>query len=301
MSNNKLNVLELGFLSKLPKLRLLILNENEIKTIGVTDKDEVQPINTNLALLDLSGNRLQSISRRALYFLQGLKILILKDNYISNTDYYFSASMKMLDNIDLSRNSINTISSNMFHGLDELVDLNLSENKIKQLDRFTFYSLPTLRTLNLAFNKIQTIHELAMENLLSLTELNLTGNNLLHLHSSLFIALNNLKTIDISLNGMQVLENKRLSEVQSLHIQGNDLIVSKSMFEGLCNLERMWADSYIICCARPLTVEFENCVSPRDRISTCEQLISVGFLAQMIWYMALCSLGGNIFVIYYRM
>lgn len=229
MSNNKLNVLELGFLSKLPKLRLLILNENEIKTIGVMDKDEVQPINTNLALLDLSGKRLQSISRRALYFLQGLKILILKDNYISNTDYYFSASMKMLDNIDLSRNSINTISSNMFHGLDELVDLNLSENKIKQLDRFTFYSLPALRTLNLAFNKIQTIHELAMENLLSFTELNLTGNNLLHLHSSLFIALNNLKTIDISLNGMQVLENnafKRLSEVQSLHIQGNDLIVS---------------------------------------------------------------------------
>ena len=49
-------------------------------------------------------------------------MLILKDNYISNTDYYFSASMKMIDNIDLSRNSINTISSNMFHGLDEFVE-----------------------------------------------------------------------------------------------------------------------------------------------------------------------------------
>ena len=68
-----------------------------------------------------------------------------------------------------------------------------------------------------------------MENLLSLTELNLTGKNLLHPHSSLFIALKNLKTLDISLNGMQVLENnafKRLSEVRSLQIQGNDLIVS---------------------------------------------------------------------------
>ena len=91
-----------------------------------------------------------------------------------------------------------------------------------------------------------------------------------------------------------------LEKVRYLHIQNNKLSASKTMFQGLCSLEWLQTDSYIICCARPQTVDSSNCISPRDSISSCEQLISVGFLAQMIWYMAFFSVTGNLYVMYFR-
>ena len=80
------------------------------------------------------------------------------------------------------------------------------------------------------------------------------------------------------------------------------LSASKTMFQGFCNLEWLQTHYYIICCARPQTVDSSNCISLRDStcISSCEQFIRVGFLAQMIWYMALFSVTANLYVMYYR-
>ena len=80
------------------------------------------------------------------------------------------------------------------------------------------------------------------------------------------------------------------------------LSASKTMFQGFCNLEWLQTHYYITCCARPQTVDSSNCISPRYStcISSCEQFIRVGFLAQMIWYMALFSVTANLYVMYYR-
>nr|XP_034311900.1 relaxin receptor 2 [Crassostrea gigas] len=304
ISNNRIYYLDLGFLKQIPSLRFLNLKNNELNNIQFHDQKHPTDSNeTNLAILDLTGNKIQRVQPESLYFLESLIKLDLRDNNISNTNNYFSESMKMITFLDLSYNSIQKISSDMFQGLNKLIELNMEHNVIEQLDPFTFYPLQSLHKLNLAFNNIRTIHRLAMA-MGSLRELNLTGNKMVHLSASLFTALKQLQILDLSENGMKSLERnafERLGELQYLHIHGNELVVSKSMFEGLCNLEWLRTDSYIICCVRPSTVDVEKCISPRDRISTCDQLISVGALAQIVWYMALFSFGGNIYVIYYRL
>ncbi|XP_061196141.1 uncharacterized protein LOC133204431 [Saccostrea echinata] len=302
VSHNQITDLQFDFLGVIPKLRHLILRNNKI--VIIHSKEIYSRYNSSLQLLDLRNNKIKTILPKALHWLSFLSKLLLSNNSITNTDDYFSRSMKMLVEVDMSFNSISIITDNMFSGLRRLGYLNLQHNQIQVLNDFSFSTLTSLQTLNLAFNKIHTINRMAFENMVSLTKLNLTGNQLRKLSPARFVALVKLQILDLSDNDITILESnafRRLEEVKYLYINRNKLSVSRTMFQGLCNLEWIWTDSYIICCAKPLSVDPSKCISPRDRISTCEQLISVGFLAQVIWYVALFSLIGNLYVIYYRM
>ncbi|XP_062583972.1 relaxin receptor 2-like [Saccostrea cucullata] len=302
VSHNQITDLQMDFLGVLPELRHLILRNSEI--VMIHSKEIYSQFNSSLELLDLRNNKIKTIFPKALHWLSSLSNLLLSNNAITNTDDYFSRSMEMLVEVDLSFNSISNITDNMFSGLRRLGYLNLQNNQIQILNDFSFSTLASLQKLNLAFNKIHTINKMAFENMVSLTKLNLTGNQLRTLSPARFVALVKLQILDLSNNDMTALESnafRRLEEVKYLYINKNNLQVSRAMFQGLCNLEWIWTDSYIICCAKPLSVAASKCISPRDRISTCEQLISVGFLAQMIWYVALFSFIGNLYVIYYRM
>ena len=301
ISYNCINRLDLDLLRVIPKLRYLIMNNNNIEEIISKESNNLQ--NSSLQLIDLQNNNLKHVEYKALYWLKTVSKIILRNNSITNTDDYFSNSMKMLFELDLSFNSITDITTKMFNGLDKLRTLTLQNNRISVLEGFSFTRLKSLRSLNLANNQIFDIHAMAFENLVYLKMLNLTGNKLKKLAPSRFMGLPKLISLDLSGNEMEeLMENafERLENVKYLYIQSNKLSVSKTMFQGLCNLEWLQTDSYIICCAKPLTVDPSNCISPRDSISTCDQLISVGFLAQMIWYMALFSVTGNLYVIYYR-
>ncbi|XP_056018014.1 uncharacterized protein LOC125668881 isoform X2 [Ostrea edulis] len=301
VSNNKMKILYLDFIEEVQKLRYLTIKNSGIEIIyGKTMNNQ---FNVSLEELDLRNNNIKEIKPKSLHWLGSLSKIILSNNSITNTDNYFSSSMETLFELDLSCNSIKRITNSMFSGLGRLRKLNLERNKIDRLGDFSFSTLVSLITLNLASNEIEMISRMAMENMRLLKKLNLTGNKLKTLPPTRFVALESLQILDLSDNGMRTLKFdafKRLGEVKFLYIQNNELTVSKTMFQGLCNLEWLWTDSYIICCAKPLTVNDSNCISPRDRISSCEQLINVGFLAQMIWYMALFSLAGNLYVIYYR-
>nr|XP_034314027.1 relaxin receptor 2 [Crassostrea gigas] len=301
ISYNQIIRFQMDFLKFTPKLRHLIIINNKIAKI--TALESYNRLNSSIELLDLQNNNLMTIQPRSLYWLRSVSKIILRNNNITNTDFYFSTSMKMLFELDLSYNLIQNITDYMFNGLDRLRYLNLQNNLIVILDGFSFSNLNSLRTLNLAFNQIHTINRMAFENLVSLTKLNLTGNKLKSLDPTRFVALAKLTIFDLSGNGLENLECdafKGLESVKYVHINNNKLTVSRTMFQGLCNLEWLQTDSYIICCAKPLTVDSSKCISPKDSISSCEQLINVGFLAQMIWYMALFSVIGNAYVIYYR-
>ncbi|XP_052685066.1 uncharacterized protein LOC128164975 [Crassostrea angulata] len=301
ISNNQILRLHLDFLTLIPNLRHLIVMNNSIEKIKGMESYNRQ--NSDLELLDLQNNKLITVQPNSLHWLSSVSKIFLRNNNITNTDFYFSELMELLIELDLSYNLIQNITNVMFKGLNRLRYLNLQNNLIAMLDEFSFSRLESLRTLNLAFNQIHTINKMAFENLLSLAKLNLTGNKLKSLAPARFIALNKLEILDLSGNGLQVLEYdafKSSDSVKYLYIHSNKLTVSRAMFQGLCNLEWLQTDSYIICCAKPLTVHSSKCISPKDSISSCEQLINVGFLAQMIWYMALFSVIGNAYVIYYR-
>nr|XP_034321274.1 uncharacterized protein LOC105335195 isoform X1 [Crassostrea gigas] len=299
ISNNQLTALQMSFLQSTPKLRHLIITNNKIKTITESNNR----LSSSLELLDLQNNNLMTIQPSSLYRLKSVSKIVLRNNNITNTGFYFSKSMEMLYELDLSYNFIEKITDYMFNGLNRLRYLNLQNNLIAILNGFSFSTLNSLRTLNLAFNQIHVINKMTFENLESLTKLNLTGNKLQIITPIRFVPLVKLQVLDLSGNGLENLEYdafKGLESVKYLFIHNNELTVSRKMFQGLCNLEWMQTDSYIICCAKPLTVDSSKCISQRDSISSCEQLINVGFLAQMIWYMALFSVIGNAYVIYYR-
>lgn len=299
VSFNAIKIIPYYMFQSYDKIKKLNLQHNLISNLK---RFSFLTLNTLLEL-DLSYNSIQNIREYMFKGLKKLEVLNLRNNSISMLDGYTFSDLLMLDELDISYNSIFEITHNIFEGLDGLRILNLHNNMLTILNESTFSNLKSLHSLDLACNQIQLIHEKAFEGLVSLKKLNLTGNRIKALASSRFVALVKLEIFDLSENNLEILDHSTfqgLHAVKYLYIHSNKLTVFRTMFHGLSNLEWLRTDSYIICCAKPSTVSSNNCIAPRDSISSCEQLISVGFLSQTIWYMALFSVIGNAFVIYYR-
>lgn len=130
ISNNPIAFFEMDFLLLTPKLRHLIGINTKFTTIIAMAVYNIR-LYASLELLDLQNNNIENVMpKEALHSLTSVSKIVLRNNNIRNTDFYFSTSMKMLYDLDLSFNSIQNISVYMFDGLDGLRNLNLQNNQI---------------------------------------------------------------------------------------------------------------------------------------------------------------------------
>ncbi|XP_055608800.1 leucine-rich repeat-containing G-protein coupled receptor 4-like [Uranotaenia lowii] len=113
---------------------------------------EVLPVvNTALKALQISRNRLNTISRN-LRYLEGLTSLDLSQNEIEQVDLDVFSKMVHLKKLDLSVNRITSIDSSPDLTLTMLKDLMISHNLLQEFPRFP-EAFPKLQTIRLMGNR----------------------------------------------------------------------------------------------------------------------------------------------------
>lgn len=200
-------------------LAILNLKYNNIESKLDFGTDEIQK-------LDLSFNKIVSISNSMFEKMPGLTSLILKGNSIKKIQQTAFYGLKSLRQIDLSFNNLEQISSQIFLRNRELDVIRLNDNNgltklpldgfesetgtlnvfsfdasncdISELGDNTFANMPKLNTLNLAWNNIEQLSKEFFRPMTKLVELNLNNNLLSDLDDLVFVNNRNLKKVSPS-------------------------------------------------------------------------------------------------------
>lgn len=176
--------------------------------------------------------------------------------------------------------SILLLKETMFLNFSSLNELSIRKTLLKVIEYDAFHGLKNLRNLTISENKnLQVIDKDAFISLLNLENLIISNNAITDFYSETFRSLILLQTIDL---------------------RGNDFHFTNTYFRQELHLAVIYADSYIICCMKPPSVTEENCKTPKDAITGCENLIKDGILKIFLWVIGVIALFGNIAVIVFR-
>ena len=255
-----------------------------------------------------------------------LAVLNLSHNYIQDiTGVCFRCSM--LTRLDLSHNEIDKLSLTSFSGISSLKYLSLRGNRITVIKLKYLLNVCTLGELDLGQNMISSIENNAFDRLLSLMILHLDNNRLLHIPARLFrhikymyllnVANNHISTMSASLllrlkhlRYLNVSNNRlRLPErrifrhntgIKTLDIRNNLVDPVLEMFEGLPGLQKLYVDTFALCCARRVQIWDEECIYDQKIIPSCAELINIGVLKVFVWYFSVLCFLGNGMALWHR-
>ena len=104
---------------------------------------------SKLELLDLSHNKLQTLTENAFVGFFKLQILDVSSNVISSIHVSTFIGLDNLHKLDLSSNYITSLSDNGFKDLHNLQILYVNDNYLSSIGNRTFYGLSHLKTLDL--------------------------------------------------------------------------------------------------------------------------------------------------------
>lgn len=215
LSSNNITVLPKNIFNG-TSLAILDLKYNNIESRLDFGTDEIQK-------LDLSFNKIVSVSNSMFERMPGLTSLILKGNSIKKIQQNAFYGLKNLRQIDLSFNNLEQISSQTFSRNRELDIIRLNDNNgltklpldgfesetgklniflfdasncdISELGDSTFANMPRLTTLNLAWNNIEQLSKEFFRPMTKLVELNLNNNLITDFDDLVFVNNRNLKKV----------------------------------------------------------------------------------------------------------
>lgn len=187
----------------------------------------------------------------------------------------------------------------LFHSVEVMI---IEQTEITEIPDSVFS--PSLEILNFIQNRfLSRLHIRSFSSLYNLVNLTIAGSNLPLLEGDLFIDLFNLTYLNLSdsninILGVGILDN--LLKLRIFDISKNNIHLTSKLFTFNTMLERIFCDSFTICCIRPATVTRENCSAQDDDISSCDNLIGNRVLAAFLWLFGMMALVGNASVIIYR-
>ncbi|XP_068081116.1 leucine-rich repeat-containing protein 15 [Anabrus simplex] len=196
------------FVRKVPSLQYLFLDGNKISILP--NKTFSNSPSSDLYLINLRNNSLQTIEPKAFYGLTKLQFLLLEGNSLTVLHpgtfrftpnlRYLHADRNRLANLSLSHNTIN------------LREGFFSQNNISVLtnDIFSGSSVVQLEELNLENNSISIVRHRAFQRLQRLWKLNLSGNNISLIYPDTFQNTTCLSILDVSNNLIDNLDFKLL-------------------------------------------------------------------------------------------
>ncbi|XP_058862384.1 leucine-rich repeat and immunoglobulin-like domain-containing nogo receptor-interacting protein 1 [Acipenser ruthenus] len=180
-------------------------------------------IPSDAELLDLSRNRLKSLSSEEFSNLPRLLGLDLSENIISAVEPGSFRNLPSLRTLRLRGNRLKILPVGLFSGLQSLRVLDLRENQILVFVDHTFRELSNLRQLEAGENDLVFLSHRAFSGLHNLQELTLDKCNLTsipaealsQLHGLLLLSLRRLGNV----GGLQDLSFRRLQRLRSLEIR----------------------------------------------------------------------------------
>ncbi|KAK9498855.1 hypothetical protein O3M35_003411 [Rhynocoris fuscipes] len=224
LSNNSIDILGAGVLSKLSRLQELYLESNMISFIADHALDGL----TSLTYLNLADNKLVNLPPEIFSDTRELKELHLQNNSINVLAPGLFYGLTNLLVLDLSENELTDewINGATFSGLLRLVILSISGNNIVRLEASVFRDLYSLQILRLEDNAIESISDNTFTSLNNLHTLSLSNNKLTRIDSNTLSGLYGLSVLSLDSNKIQYIDPEALrnsSNLQELHLNSNKL------------------------------------------------------------------------------
>ncbi|KAM4632371.1 vasorin [Discoglossus pictus] len=170
----------------------------------------------DLQLLDLSHNKLSSLSGGVFKNLANLSNLDISSNQLSEISAETFQGLSRLERLYLNENRIQTIHPDAFKDLESLLELKLRSNQLIAPPVFT---LPQLLLLDLSYNVIPAIQP-GVFNADNIETLRLAGLGLKEVPKEILSGLKNLHELDISDNQLDKMP-PGLRGLTKLNIAGN--------------------------------------------------------------------------------
>ncbi|CAF1412107.1 unnamed protein product [Adineta ricciae] len=245
LSENRLEYLNIPFLTAFRKLKVLILSKNKIRHLNLR---LLNPNPTNsLIELDLSYNGIETIDENVIESLSSqLEILNLRNNELTNEkqltflvhlsqlrefylDYNRLESIHQmqlplnLKLVSLKNNRLNQLDLTIFTRLEQLEKLFLSSNKLTKLSSKNRNTFPVLELLELDRNQLTNLMPV---NAPKLKQLNLDGNFLgANLEKKIFRNLPSLERLHLRDNQIEFIDSNTFqhTNLQFLDLRNNSL------------------------------------------------------------------------------
>ena len=194
--------------------------------------------------------------------------------------------------VDCSRKNITVIPDLPY----ETRSLNLSFN---QITPSKMPVVPYLMIVILSNNRIENIKNNFFETTTNLHIINLSHNKLTTITNNLFLGLKRLRKIFISYNHIKTLRQSMFTSLHILQVLDirNNVIESIDKSLSKLDIKLIMADERTSCCFSPKA----QCIAPEEVFSSCSDLIRGIILKIVVWFLAVVTIIGNVFVIIWRL
>lgn len=219
----------------------------------------------NLEVLDLSFNRIETVSKRAFTMLRKLKYLSLSNNNIKDIPSGFLCQVTAIEYLELNKLSLNSYPDQSFRckenftklkvmeisgsnlidipadALDQLPaleSLDLSNNSLKEVKKKAFSGGKMLKFLDLSHCNVSTLFPYFCDYLKHISRLYLHENNFETFDFALLEQCQTLVDLDLSSNNLSTLTGNVtvLSSLTSINLDNNRLKSLNITFDGMTNL-----------------------------------------------------------------
>ncbi|XP_067008580.2 phospholipase A2 inhibitor beta [Anabrus simplex] len=172
-------------------LRSVFLNNNSITAIA----ESTFRVLPSLWMLDLSGNKLETLEKYTFKNNTSLWSLILRGNNIKLPANTIFLEAPFLVRLDLSYNNLETLDDNTFLSMNKLKSLRLHNNRLNSLSKSWFRGLKNLHHLFLEDNNLHYLNPDTFVYTESLIELSLSRNNLMISSGQPFLRIHTLERL----------------------------------------------------------------------------------------------------------
>ncbi|BFZ20197.1 hypothetical protein BsWGS_23236 [Bradybaena similaris] len=228
LSWNSVTRLAAGF-SDLSNLMVLNISHNKMESF---QGDAVSHL-SNLHTLDISHNMLSNSNRVQLSPLTKLVTLVMNNNFLASV--ILPSNTSSLRHLDCHSNRITE-----FSGLDDSVALetiDLSDNDLVSIAGFLFRGIKLLKLANFSKNNIETIDHRAFLPLSPLI-IDVSHNFLKHVHYNNWVATQELYLNHNQITQIDTLAFHGMTSLQKLDLSQNKLVIlQEDLFQYLINLK----------------------------------------------------------------
>ena len=287
LGNNEIMTLNDGDFEGMDNLRLLTLNDNNLKNVsyralkGRNNLKELwisrnqlyyvpQGLPSSLQNLFMENNEVYEIHSMAFSEVPNIKVVDLEMNQIQSIDKDALKGLAHLENFDVQGNQIASINRGTFSDLESLIKLQLSNNPINNIESGAFNNLPNMSSLALSHIKtpdtsvpadmitgLESVNHIRLLDSPALAE-----NFLMHIQHNQDIRLPGVHVLGLEYNNLRTLPSNlraALPNIQTISLVGNSLHCDKRLLQ----LKRWIGESREVFQGEPVT-----CMSPenvRDR------------------------------------
>ena len=225
-------------------------NHSEITTLYLANKSlsgiadyAFSVIADGLEILYLNNNTISNMRSGAYVGLAYLKQLYLAHNLLADLPPGIFDGLSALNMLDLQYNLLTRLRSGAFEGVGPVHRLELGYNMIRDIESGAFEGLISLEELDFDNNEVEELHMGMFGGLVSLLSLDMDFNRIQKVPMGVFDGLNNLEELDLDNNLITTLPSeifRGLSALEELELDNNKLDkVSPDLFKGLANIEQL--------------------------------------------------------------